>query len=119
MTSSRNEMDEHRRVKRWRLIYHLRVFDRHSDAMLGHIADVSTEGMMLVGEIPIEVKKDFDLWMEIPLEGGERARVLLRARSLWTKPDSNPAFYKTGFLLYNPSAQVVAGVRAMIEELAR
>ena len=110
---------QHRKLTRWRLIYHLRVFDRATDVMLGHIADISDSGLMLVHEEPIEMEKDFDLWMETPREDGGRERVAVQARSVWTSLDANPRFHKTGFHLKETSEEVIAAIRLMVEEFGR
>ena len=45
---------ENRKLSRWRLVYHLRVFDRDTDTLLGHIADVSDSGVMVVNGEPLK-----------------------------------------------------------------
>lgn len=110
---------ENRKLTRWRLIYHLRVFDCDTNTLLGHIADVSDSGVMVINEEPIEINKDFNLWMEIPTEDGGRENMAVQARSVWTTLDFNPQFNKTGFYLKDTSAEVIAGIRVMIEEFGR
>ena len=39
-----------RRQERTRLIYHLRVFDARRKKLLGHMVDITSEGLMLIGE---------------------------------------------------------------------
>lgn len=108
---------DQRRQQRWPLIYYLRVFDQATDQMMGHIADISAEGMMLVHEQPIETNKEFSIWMEIPREEGRRSRVSLNAMSLWTKVDVNPDFFRTGFRLLSPSESVIRGIEDMVQAL--
>lgn len=112
-----HKKSEQRRQQRWPLIYYLRVFDQTTDQMMGYIADVSEEGMMLVHEQPIATNKEFHIWMEIPRDEGRRVRVSLRALSLWTKVDVNPDFFRTGFRLLNPSAGVIQGIEDMVQAL--
>lgn len=111
--------EEHRKLTRWRLIYHLRVFDRDTGELLGHIADVSDSGVMIVNEEPIELGKDFNLWLEIPGEDGGREKMSVRARSIWSARDSNPQFQKTGFYLEDTSEEIIAAIRLMVEEFGR
>ena len=111
--------EEHRKLTRWRLIYHLRVFDRDTDELLGHIADVSDSGVLVVNEEPIETNKDFSLWLEIPREDGGRERVAVEARSIWSAPDANPQFRKTGFYLKDTAEETIAAIRLMVEEFGR
>ena len=111
--------EENRKLTRWRLIYHLRVFDSDTNALLGHIADVSDSGVMIVNEQPIEMGKDFNLWLEIPREDGGREKMAVQARSIWTAPDANPKFQKTGFYLKDTSEEMIAVIRLMVEEFGR
>ncbi len=111
--------EEGRKLTRWRLIYHLRVFDRDNDKLLGHIADVSDSGVMVVNEEPIELGKDFNLWMEIPREDGGREKMLVQARSIWSARDANPKFHKTGFYLIDTTEEMIAAIRMMVEEFGR
>ena len=111
--------EEHRKLTRWRLIYHLRVFDRDTDKLLGHIADVSDSGVMVVNEEPIELGKDFHLWVEVPGDDGGRQKMSVQARSIWAARDSNPQFHKTGFYLKETSEDMLAAIRLMVEEFGR
>lgn len=109
-------MDDKRRLKRWHLIYYLRVFDQENEALLGHIVDITTEGMRLVSEWPIPLDKAFQLWMEIPRETGESGKVYFQAHSLWTTEDVNPDFHVTGYRLVSPSSRVTLQIRRLIDE---
>ena len=45
---------EKRQLERRHLLYYLRMWDASHNKLLGHLADVSTEGFLLVGEEKIE-----------------------------------------------------------------
>lgn len=111
-------MTENRSLKRWHLIYYLRVFDLETDSLLGHLVDITTEGMKTVSEEPIAVDKEFRFRMEVPLESSEAEEVLLNAHSLWCSKDTNPDFYATGFRLVYPERNVIKIIRALIDELS-
>ena len=111
-------MNENRRLKRWHLIYYLRVFNQDTGSLLGHIVDVSTGGMKVVSENPIPTEKDFRLRMEVPQEGGSAEGVLLNAHSLWCSKDANPDFYATGFRLVNPDRAIIKLIYDIIEDLS-
>ena len=38
-------MTENRRMKRWHVIYYLRIFDQDKGSLLGHLIDITTEGI--------------------------------------------------------------------------
>ena len=88
-------MTENRKMKRWHVIYYLRIFDQDTGSHLGHLVDITTEGIKMVSEEAISSKKEFRLKMEVPLESGKTEEVLFNARSLWSQKDTNPDFGKT------------------------
>lgn len=109
-------MIERRRLKRRHLIYYLKVFDRNTDELFGHLVDITSEGVMLISENPIEVDATFQLKMALPAEflGGKQLE--FRARSAWCRKDVNPDFYAIGFQLLDVSKDYFAVVERLIEE---
>jgi len=110
-------MTENRKMKRWHLIYYLRIFDQDTDSLLGHLVDITTEGIKMVSEKPTPLHKDFHLKMEVPLKGRSAEEVVMNAHSLWSKKDANPDFYATGFRLVSPDRNLIRIIRALIDEL--
>lgn len=111
-------MTENRSLKRWHLIYYLRVFDLDEDSLLGHLVDITTKGMKMVSEKPTPIGKEFHLKMEVPLKTCAAEKVKLNAHSLWCSKDANPDFYATGFRLVNPEKALIGIIRALIDELS-
>ena len=94
-------MQERRNLERRDLVYYLRAFDRSKDQLLGYVANISTEGVMLIGEKPIEPNATFDLKMLLPVEIAGKGHVEFRARSTWCRKDGSNGFLHTGFQLSN------------------
>jgi len=111
-------MAENRKMKRWHVIYYLRIFDQDTDSLLGHLVDITTEGIKMVSEESIPFKKDFRLKMEVPLKGTETEEVLFDARSMWSQKDTNPDFYATGFRLEKPNMETIKVIQALISDLS-
>ena len=86
-----------RKFKRRHLIYYLRVYDRKTGVLIGHLADITTDGIMLVSEVPIKTEEDFDFKMTLPAEIEGSRDIAFDASSIWCKKDVNPDFYATGF----------------------
>jgi len=106
---------EQRTLTRIQLTYFLRVFDEEGN-LLGHIADITTEGMRIVGEEHIEPGRPFNLWMEFPLDDNQREQILLQTESCWSTPDVNPQFYNSGFHLIDPPRTAVRRIREVIDD---
>ena len=109
-------MRENRHVRRWRLIHHLRVFDRESDAVLGHVVDITVGGMMLVSVDPIAIDRDYEVRMALP-GSGQPPEVRLRMRALWQGTHEDADFHVTGFRLVDPCEEATARIRELVEEL--
>ena len=82
---------------------------------MGHLVDVSPEGVMLISEEPIETRTLFQLKMTLPEEMDQRRELIFNAESLWCRPDANPDFFDTGFRLKD----MASGDILLIERLIR
>jgi hypothetical protein len=98
------------------LIYYLRVWDKNSDKLLGHIVDINTGGFMLISEQQIESEQVFDLEIHWKAPNDEEIKIQFKAESRWSSNDVNSAFYDTGFKLLGPSDDVLEPIKKMIEE---
>ena len=92
-------MQEKRKLKRRHLIYYLRVFDRNSNELLGHLVDITPEGIMLMSEETIPTKNNLELRMVLPSKLFGKDKIEFNATSLWSKGDIMSDFYDTGFRL--------------------
>jgi hypothetical protein len=107
-----------RSQQRWNLVHHLRVLKAENNELLGHLVDVTTEGMMLISEQAIPLQCTFNLRMEIPADDDAVPQMIaLTAESLWTKKDVNPTFHDTGFRLIDPSRYAINAISRLIDEL--
>ncbi len=109
-------MKEKRRVKRRHLIYYLRVFEKNTDQPIGHMVDISTEGMMLISEDPIKTDHVFELRMVLPVEIEGSREIIFFAKSKWCGEDENPDFYNTGFQLINLSPEHIKVIEYLVQK---
>jgi hypothetical protein len=109
---------EKRQRRRWELVFYLRIYDQSDGSVLGHVIDISEEGLMLLSEAPIELNKDFDLTLELPAtDNKKREKISLKAHSIWKSPDANPALFDTGFSLIDPDKGAIEVIKKLIDEL--
>jgi hypothetical protein len=106
---------ERRKVKRRHLIYYLRVFDRTSGRQVGHLVDLTADGMMLMSERPIRVGRTIGFKMTLPGSHAEET-FEFDATSLWTSEDVNPDFYDTGFKFEKISRRHLAQIETLIDD---
>ena len=89
--------EEARALQRRHLIYYLEVRDDATGKLLGHLVDITTEGIKLVSKGAIEKGRVFRLRMELPEDYFDEKILRFEAKSLWSSNDVNPDFYDTGF----------------------
>jgi len=105
-----------RKVKRRHLIYYLRVFSRNTGEMIGHMVDVTPEGIMLISEKPIELNTKYQLRMDLPVEIWGTQHLDFEAKSLWGRRDVNPDFYNTGFEIQGEDWKRIETIERLISQ---
>lgn len=118
-----NEADQYREVqllsrrklKRRHLIYYLRLFDRISEQLVGHLVDITTKGIKVLSEEPLEVDKRYQFEMVLPEDMGNE-RITFDATSIHCEEDVNPDFYATGFRIDQIESSHAELINQLIEE---
>ena len=90
--------DDRRKLERKFLVVYSRVFDRKTGKVIGYLSDLTVKGAMVIGEHHLEQGLDFHLRIDLP-ESNEfkKDHLDISAKSVWSKPDVDPAFFNTGF----------------------
>ena len=110
--------NDKRNVLRRHLVFYLRVFDGMSSRVLGHLADISARGAMLVSEKPIQENQEFRLRMRLPREIAGRSELLLDATCRWCRPDTNPDFFIAGFQVVGLDQEFEEHIQRLIEDFS-
>ena len=90
---------EKKRLKRKHCKVYMKVLSSETDTLIGYLVNITTEGLMLVGEEPIETDESLQLKLILPTKIKGVNQVNLSAQAIWCEQDSNPEFYNIGFLL--------------------
>lgn len=104
-----------RRQERTRLIYHLRVFDARRKKLLGHMVDITPEGLMLIGETPVPVGRKYALRMDLPrnlMDG----HLTFSAESKWCTKDANGDFYSMGMRIVKMTPEAITLVQKLTRD---
>jgi len=89
---------EKRKLDRRKFSYYMRVLDAHTEKLVGHLADISADGIKVDSQLSIPLNVDFMLRMDIPTEISTTKFITFAARSKWCKPDRfDPTSYNAGF----------------------
>jgi len=87
-----------------------------SSRVMGHLMDISADGLMLLSDGPIEVNEEYRLRMRLPKEVSGSDEIVFGAVSRWCRQDDNPDFYVTGFQIQDMDDETRESVAHLIEE---
>lgn len=107
-----------RKYERRHLVFYLRVFDGMGSKVIGHIVDISAQGLMLISDNPVPVNEDYRLRMRLPAEIVDKDEILIDATSRWCKQDVNPDFYITGFQIHELTPEIEKYILCLIDDFS-
>ena len=107
-----------RRAPRQALVYYLKVKDVDTGKELGRIADITSAGMMLVGNSVLK-KKTYRvrIIMEKSIFDISPGNLDVSVQIRWSKPDANPALTLTGMLFLDLNDTGRRVVRTLIQAI--
>lgn len=106
-----------RDLKRHYLIYYLRVFNRETGEVLGHLVDITTKGIMIMRDSPIEVGVNYQLRIRWRNSSGRLQLADFEGVCRWCRPDVNPDFYGAGFVISAADEKHIAAIQSLIRDL--
>ena len=92
-------MDERRKQDRRILTFFSRVIDRTNERLIGYLVDMTTDGALIVGNMPLKVNTNILLRIDLPESYGDQQQLEIEARAIWCSPDEDPDLYRTGMQL--------------------
>jgi len=115
--NSGNLTGEQRKIKRRHLIYYLEAVDRDTGQPLGFLVDITTKGVMLMSETPIEIEKMFQMKILLKTDLSAKKYLNFDAKSKWCKKSVNSEIYDTGFELINADISDFKEIEEIIDAL--
>lgn len=111
------DQNNNRKLARRHLIFYLRVFDNKTGDLLGYLADITTEGLMIMSEQPIPSNQAYELKIDVHSQLTQEKSIVLTATSLWSKKSLNPDIYDSGFAINELSTDAYRAVSHIIHEM--
>lgn len=105
-------MNANRHIERHQLPYYLNVFNAFTDKPIGHLGNVSLDGLMLISQLPVLVGGCFDMRLKIPGQNAVR-HIDFSATCLWCREDVTPGSFDSGFALTAPPTEYIEMVEAL------
>ena len=110
-------MNDHRKESRKKLVAFTPVYDLLHKTLLGYVGDLTLQGVMVIGEKPVETNKHFTLGIEFQASPPEvpARRIVVPARVAWCRHDDSPQYFNIGFQFNDVSSESAREIEAIIE----
>ena len=109
---------ESRIMKRRQLVYYLKLYDEETGDQVGNVVDITTRGCKIISKKPLPEEKSMALRLDLPEGLYSLETIVLKGKTLWSRPDVNPDFYVTGFEVPRLGAEERKVVRQLIDQTA-
>jgi hypothetical protein len=108
-------MNERRKFERCHLIHYLRIYNQENGWFMGNLVDISSQGIKMISEDPLEPGKTYSFRMEFPEHLGGKNQLEFNALCKWRQTDINPAMFASGFELLGTSKEDLEIMNQLIE----
>jgi len=110
-------MKNKRKLKRRNLIYYLHVLERASGRLVGYLVDISTDGILIMTENPIEPGTTLEFKILLESELSAKQYLYFDARAVRCEKSINGTNYDIGCQLLNLAPEDFSEIEAIIDEL--
>jgi len=92
-------MNNQRAESRKKLVAFTPVYDLLHKKLLGYVGDLTLQGVMVIGEKPVEVDKHLTLGIEFPASDSEKLTVSVAfdSRAAWCRQEETSQYFNLGF----------------------
>jgi len=105
-----------KRLKQRHKYFYSRVYDETTHDQTGRLVDITTQGMRLKCDKPVEANTNFQFRMVLPVGIEGKRSITFDAKSMWCKKTVNSDLYDSGFRLTNISPGNIEIIEKLIRE---
>ena len=110
-------MKDKRKLKRRHLIYYLHVLERSSGEHVGYLVDITTNGIMIMRENPVEPETLLELKILLSSEMSSKQYLNFDVKAIHCEKSINETTYEIGCQLLHLSAEDFHEIEMIIDEL--
>jgi len=110
-------MKDKRKLKRRHLIYYLHVLERESGTHVGYLVDITTKGIMIMSEHPIESGAVLELKIMLSSEMSSKKYLNFDVKAVHCEKSINGTTYDIGCQLLHLAAEAFHEIEMIIDEL--
>jgi hypothetical protein len=98
-------MAERRKTERRSISYYMRIIDSGANEMIGHLADITVEGLKMDSQKPLPANKEYRLRINTTADVADKDSIEFTASTRWCRPDPlQTGLYEVGFEILKISA---------------
>jgi hypothetical protein len=90
------------------------VYDALRDVYLGRLVNIHTQGLMLVGDVPLEEDRLYELDLHLPSESANKQVVRIGVDCLWTRAADQNGKHWTGFSIIDSTPHAAEEIHKLI-----
>jgi hypothetical protein len=110
-------MPERRKTKRRSISYYMRVIDVGANQVIGHLADITLQGLKIDSQKAVPVPRDFRLRIYTTEDVSDKDHIEFVATTRWCEIDSfEPGLYDIGFEIVRIDAHDAAIVQRIVDK---
>ena len=91
------------------------VYDALRDIYLGRLVNIHTQGLMLVGDVPLEEDRLYELDLHLPSENDNKRVVRIGVDCLWTRTADQNGKHWTGFSIIDSTPHAAEEIHNLIQ----
>ena len=112
-------IQERRKLKRRSLAYYMLVMDANTEEMMGHLVDLTPQGLMLDSPKPLPLETDFRLRLDTMPDISDKIYIKFTARAKWCLPDAIETYlFDIGFSIIDINQQDAEIIKKIAEKYA-
>jgi hypothetical protein len=110
-------MREKRVFERIRTAHYLRVYDNRDNSYIGHVYDISTSGLRLIGEKQLDAGRMYPIKIRLPEEGILGDAIIIEAENRWCTLNETIDLYESGFQFKESASLAIFAVKTLINDI--
>jgi hypothetical protein len=91
------------------------VYDSLRDVYLGRLVNIHTQGLMVVGDVPLEEDRLYELDMHLPDDHNGKQVLRVGVDCLWTRAADQNGKHWTGFSIIDSTPQATEEIHKLIQ----
>ncbi len=116
---NRSSIQDRRRYKRRSLSYYMLISDANTEESVGHLVDITPDGLMMDCPKSLPLEKDFHLRLDTMPDVADKPFITFIARSKWCKPDViEPYLFDVGFKIVSINPHDADIIRRIADKYA-